>query len=388
MAHSLNRGEIIKLRINKILFGFLLVTVGCACGAFPQHLKPPSRWITLPDPQVEIDGLPWYHENHGELYRLPLSLKDTYPRLVRALAKDPSGGRIRFRTDSTALAVRLEYPYPPGRPNMQAYGESGVDLYVDNEYWGTAIAGKDAGPGKIFDHVFFNFSDGPRVERNITLYLPLYMGVKVLGLGIDSKAVVKPPQRFAVVKPVVYYGTSITQGGVASRPGMSYEAIVGRRLNIDFVNLGFSEAGNYEHSLAKAVATIDASCYILDGTNLNTAESMRKVFPQFIETIRTKHQRTPILVITPIFSSYELIRRAAEANQEDMRAFMRRVVSQFIAKGDNNIQLIEGTDLLGPLQGDGLTDGVHPNDLGIGWIANGLTQRLARVLRLNSQEDE
>ena len=115
---------------------------------------------------------------------------------------------------------------------------------------------------------------------------------------------------------------------------------------------------------------------------------MRKVFPQFIETIRTKHQVTPILVITPIYSSYELIRRAAEANQEDMRAFMRRVVSQFIAKGDNNIQLIEGTDLLGPLQGDGLTDGVHPNDLGIGWIANGLTRRLARVLRLNSREDQ
>ena len=371
-----------------MLFGFLLVSVGCACGAFPQHLKASSRWITLRDPKVEIDGLPWYHENHGELYRLPVSLKDTYPKLVRALAKDPSGGRIRLRTDSTALAVRLEYPYPPGRPNMQAYGESGVDLYVNNTYWGTAIAGKNAAPGKIYDHVYFNFGDGPRVLRNITIYLPLYMGVKVIALGVGSKAVVKPPRAFAVAKPVVYYGTSITQGGVACRPGMSYEAIVGRRLNIDFVNLGFSEAGNYEHSLAKAVAAIDASCYILDGTNLHTAESMRKVFPQFIETIRTKHQVTPILVITPIYSSYELIRRAAEANQEDMRAFMRRVVSQFIAKGDNNIQLIEGTDLLGPLQGDGLTDGVHPNDLGIGWIANGLTRRLARVLRLNSREDQ
>lgn len=376
----------IKLQTNKVLIGFLLVTVGCACGASPHPLKPPSRWITLPDPQVEIDGLPWYHENHGELYRLPVSLKDTYPRLVWALAKDPSGGRIRFRTDSSVLAIRLEYPYPPGRPNMQAYGESGVDLYVDNECWGTAIAGKDAGPGKIYDHVFYNFGDGPRIERNITLYLPLYMGVKVLGLGIDSKAVVEPPRPFAVAKPVVYYGTSITQGGVASRPGMSYEAIVGRRLNIDFVNLGFSEAGNYEPSLAKAVATIDASCYILDGTNLHTAESMRKVFPQFIESIRAKHPLTPILVITPIYSSYELIRRAAEVNQEGKQAFMRRVVSKFIAEGDNNLQVIEGTDLLGPSQGDGLTDGVHPNDLGIGWVANGLTRRLARVLGLDSQE--
>src|SRR5690348_2758672 len=105
-------------------------------------------------------------------------------------------------------------------------------------------------------------------------------------------------------------------------------------------------------------------------------------------TIRAKHPLTPILVITPIYSSYELIRRAVEVDQEGKRALMRRVVSQFIAKGDNNIQLIEGTGLLGPLQGDGLADGVHPSDLGIGWIANGLTRQLARVLRLNSQEDQ
>lgn len=222
---------------TKILIGFLFVAFSCVSGVCRTPLKLPSRWIQLPNPHIEIDGLPWYKENHGELYRLPVSLKSTYPKLVQELADDPSGGRIRFRTDSTALAIRLEYPYPPGRPNMQAYGESGVDLYVNNTYWGTAIAGKNAGPGKIYNHVYFNFGGAPRVERNITLYLPLYMGVKVLGLGVDSKAVIKPPWPFAVSKPVVYYGTSITQGGVASRPGMSYEAIVGRRLNIDFVNL-------------------------------------------------------------------------------------------------------------------------------------------------------
>ncbi len=368
----------------KMLMAFLLATVSCCSGAYPPHLKPPSRWIQIPSPQVEVDGLPWYKEDHGELYRLPVSLKDTYPTLVWELAEQPSGGRIRFRTDSSALAVRLEYPYPPGRPNLQAYGESGVDLYVNNTYWSTAIADKDAGPGKIYDHVYFNFGDGPRIERNITFYLPLYMGVKVLALGVDPNAVIKPPQPFAISKPVVYYGTSITQGGAASRPGMSYEAIVGRRLNIDFVNLGFSGAGKYEHSLAKAVAAINASCYVLDGTNLHTVESMREVFPQFIQTIRAKRPLTPILVISPIYSSYELIHRGADVNSNGKEAFMRSVVSQFVTDGDKNIQFIEGTDMLGPLQGDGLTDGVHPNDLGFGWIADYITRRLASVLGLNS----
>jgi lysophospholipase L1-like esterase len=159
---------------------------------------------------------------------------------------------------------------------------------------------------------------------------------------------------------------------------MSYEAIVGRRLNINFVNLGFSGSGKYKHALAKAVSAIDASCYVFDGTNLHTADSMRKVFPQFIETIRAKDPRTPILVISPIFSSYELINRRAELNNRGKRIFMQRVVGKFIANGDKNIQFFEGTDLLGPLQSDGLTDGVHPNDLGMEWISDCITRHLKR----------
>jgi lysophospholipase L1-like esterase len=369
----------------KMLLGLLLLAVNVAFGAQPPSLKPPSRWIQLSSQNLEIDGLPWYAENHGELFRLPIRLQDTYPKSVWNLAKDPSGGRIRFRTDSSALAIRLEYPSPPGMQNMHAFGQSGVDLYIDNTYWDTAVADKNARPGKVYEHVYFNFGDAPRAERDITLYLPLYIGVKVLALGIDEDAVIKPPRPFAISKPVVFYGTSITQGGCASRPGMSYEAIVGRRLNLDFVNLGFSGAGKYEASMAQAVASIDAICYVLDGSNIRTVEEMRTVFAPFIRLIRAKRPDTPILAISPLYSSQELNDRDRKLRDETRRDFTRDVVSRFIANGDKNIQVIEGTDLLSPLQGDGLTDGAHPNDLGFEWIANGIARRLAAVLGLNSQ---
>jgi lysophospholipase L1-like esterase len=333
------------------------------------------HWIPLSTQHVEVDGLPWYGENGGELFRLPVRLKDTYRKPVWDLAQSPSGGRIRFRTNSAALAIRLEYPAPPEMKNMHAFGQTGVDLYADGVYRGTAIADRDSKPGKTQEHTYYK--DQPRVDREITLYLPLYMGVKVLGIGLDADARIEHAKPFAVTKPVVFYGTSITQGGCASRSGMSYQAILGRLLNADFV--GFSGNGLGEPELARAVAEIDAACFVMDFAQNNpTVESLAQAYAPFLETIRVKHPDTPILVITPIFSARESWSR--DDRLEGMRELIRRVAAGRIAAGDRHIEIVEGTDLLGPTRGDGLVDGTHPNDLGFQWMADGLAGRLGKLL--------
>jgi len=355
---------------------------------FAVHLSPlfadelALRWVQLPQPQMEVDGLPWYGENGGELFRLPIKLKDTYRPPVWDLAQSPSGGRIRFRTNSTALAIRLEYPEPPGMKNMHAFGQTGVDLYADGVYRGTAIADRDAKSGKTQEHTYFKSQ--PRVDREITLYLPLYMPVKVLGIGFDPDARVQAARPFSVKDPVVFYGTSITQGGCASRSGMSYQALLGRRLNVDFVNLGFSGNGLGEPELARAVAGIDASCFVMDFAQNNpTVESLAQAYAPFLETIRGRHPETPILVITPIYSSRESWAR--DARLEGMRELIRQVAARRIAGGDLHVEIVEGTDLLGPSGGDGLVDGTHPNDLGFQWMADGLAGRVAKVLGLRPE---
>jgi lysophospholipase L1-like esterase len=343
---------------------------------------PALHWITLPSSQVQMAGLPWYDENGGELYRLPIKLKDTYRDPVWNLAKDPSGGRIRFRTNSSTVAIRLEYPKPPDGTNMHAFGQTGVDLYADGVYRSTAIAPKDAGPGKIIEHDYFK--DQPRVDREIILYLPLYMPAKVLGIGLDAEARIEAPTPFAVAGPVVFYGTSITQGGCASRPGMSYQAILARMLNLDFVNLGFSGNGRGEPELARAVASINASAFVLDlAQNNPTVESLAQVYAPFIDTIRSAHPETPILVITPIYAAHESWSR--DARLDGMRELIRQVAAKRIAAGDHHLEIVEGTDLLGPSRGDGLVDGTHPNDLGFQWMADGLAGRLGKVLGLKPQ---
>lgn len=364
----------------------IVVLVMCTTAAMAQTAKAPAglRWIQLPNPQIEVDGLPWYSENDGNLYRLPERLKDTYPKAVWKLAQDPSGGRLRFRTNSSVLAIRLEYPSPPNMANMQSFGQSGVDLYVGNNYWGTAIADKQARPGKIYEHVYFNFTGQPRTERAITLYLPLYMGVKVLGIGIDAGSTLNRPAPFLLPKPVVFYGTSITQGCCASRPGISYEAKIGRKLNLNFVDLGFSGAGKYEPSLAHAISKIDASCYILDGSNFIRGEQLRKVLGPFIKIIRAAHPDTPILVASQIYYPLILTSTRQRIGNKSLQRVTRDTVAEMIAKGDHHIEFVEGTDLLGPLQGDDSTDGVHPNDLGNQRIATGYMRRIAAVLNLGS----
>lgn len=359
--------------LPRIFCGILLVTT-----AYSADL-PALRWIA--PAKLEVDGLPWFTENQGEFFRLPERSRDTFPPAVWNLAKSPSGARLRLRTDSTALVVRLEYPSPPDMRNMHAFGQTGVDLYVDGAYWGTAIADKEAKPGKIYEHVYFNLQDRPRRERELVLYLSLYKPVKVLGVGVDAEAKVTAAKPFAVAKPIVFYGTSITQGGCASRPGNSYQAILGRTLNVDFVNLGFSGNGKGEPEVARTVAEIDGSAFVLDFAQNNpTVESLEAVYEPFLNILRSKHPETPILVITPIFAARES--QGPDARLDAMRAHIRRVASAHIANGDAHLQIVEGTDLLGPGGADGLVDGTHPNDLGFQWMAEGLASRLKEILGL------
>jgi lysophospholipase L1-like esterase len=359
---------------SMLRFIFALVVMAASLAA----QEPGPRWIPLADAKVEVAGLPWFGENKGEFWRLPVRSKETFPTPVWNLSLDPTGGRIRFRTNSTTLAVRLEWPHAPGMSNMHFFGQSGVDLYIGNTYWGTATPDKDAAPGKVYEHVFFK--DQAPTMREITLYLSLYSPVKVLAIGLDTKGAIERAPSFAVAPPVVFYGTSITQGGCASRPGMSYQAILGRRLNIDHVNLGFSGNGKGEASLARAVAEIEAAAYVLDFAQNNpNVESLAEVYDPFIAILRERHPNIPIVAITPIYSANEV---TGNRRNEQMRALIRRVVSQRIGAGDTHLQLVEGSDLLGPSRVDGLVDGTHPNDLGFQWMADGLAERLRKVLGL------
>ena len=245
-----------------------------------------------------------------------------------------------------------------------------VDLVHHNEKICDRVVAEIKGSGYMVADVTFH-------RQNVYFEAGLAAGMEI---GLDKNAAIEFASPFAVGAPVVFYGTSITQGGCASRPGMSYQAILGRQLNLNHVNLGFSGNGKGEAAVARAVAEIDAAAFVLDfAQNNSDVDSLAQVYDPFIGILRERHPDTPIVSITPIYAASEA---TGSQRNEQMRALIRKVVSRRIAAGDTHLQLVEGTDLLGPSRVDGLVDGTHPNDLGFQWMAEGLAERLRKVLGL------
>jgi hypothetical protein len=333
------------------------------------------QWIDFPDDRLTVNGLPWWNETRPDLIRLPERYRDRVRPPVWGLAQSPSGARIRFATDTTSLAIRAHWPRLHHMNNMPRIGQLAIGVWVDGEYWRPVFP---AGDEHDLEQVAFGGM--PAQRREICLYLSLYAPVQVRAVGLSDGASIEAPAPFAVDRPVAYYGSSITQGGCATRPSMSYQAIVSRALNVDFVNLGFSGNGRGEPELAEAMAEIDASCYVIDfAVNCPTLEECEERYAPFLARIREDRPETPIICVTPIFSTNEILNPDG-AKQEPMRETIRAAVNERIEAGDENIRLVEGYDMLGPDNREGLVDLTHPNDIGFASMAQGLRPHLAAAL--------
>ncbi len=336
----------------------------------------PMKWIAFPDDRLVVSGLPWFRENAPRLWRLPEQAAGRLPDAVQKLMRYPAGGRLRFAADTSQLRLRVDAPNVQSMSNMSPLGCRGFDVYVEGQYWCSSRvteAGSD---------VLTFFQDAKRALRGITIYLPSFQEVRVEAVGLDAEAELRPPQDFRRPLPVVYYGSSIAQGGCACRPGMSYEAILGRRLGLDFVNLGFSGAGKAEPEVVELVAQIDACCFVFD-LGKSFGRQSADVYGAMLGTVRSAHPNVPLVCVTPIFSTRESYDAAYADLSEHVRNAVRRAASERMQAGDSRLYLVEGNDLLGRDDADAFHEGVHPTDLGFMRIAERLEPLLREVLDLN-----
>jgi hypothetical protein len=336
---------------------------------------PDALRLTITDPRLTVNGLAWWNEEKPALRRLPTRLKDSFRPQVWSLAQSPSGGRVRFRTDSTSIGL-VAQGSAPSAGNMSAIGQAGFDLYVNGRYQGSGWPDKEGRTAKEWS------LGGARESREITFYLPLYQSVRVNEIVLDPGAKVEAPGPFAVAKPVVFYGSSITQGAAASNPGTAYQAMLGRWLDTDYVNLGFSGNGIGEPEVARAVAETDASCFVLDYWANPKPEVFRETLPGFVDILRAKHPHTPIVLTGPYFNPSENVPGPAGDWQIEKRKIAPAFVAERRAAGDTNIHYVDGFEMLSPDQADGLADGRHANTMGFFFCARGLEPHLRKVLGL------
>ncbi len=217
--------------------------------------------------------------------------------------------------------------------------------------------------------------------RDIAIYLPLYKPVTIAELNLDVDARLEPAAAYAIAKPVVYYGSSITQGGCASHPGGSCQAMLERRLNADFVNLGFSGSGLGEPAVAEAICELEPSCVVLDFWGNPSSTQYAAALPAFVDILRKKWPRLPILVTSPFYFPAQETNESVAREQSAKRSTTREFVQQRRKNGDRWIVFVDGLKMLSKEQADGLVDGVHCNSLGFYDNANGLEPFLRKAVK-------
>jgi hypothetical protein len=339
------------------------------------------RRISFPDDSLTVSGLPWFTEDKPLLSRLPARLKATLPReRLWAIAQQPSGVRIRFRTDSRRVCIVAQVADASVMEHITSIGQNGFDLYADNEYLASAYPGVVQGSPTKIDTTWATGIE--RAMRDVTIYLPLYKAATIDAIYVDADAKIEAPGPFAVTKPVVYYGTSITQGGCASNPGDSYPAMLSRWMNVDFVNLGFDGNGLGDDAIASAMAEIDAAAFVLDYWVNVVPDQLHDTLPRMVDALRAKHPQTPIFVTSPYFNTRAVVNDTSAKQDAQKLKVAREFVEARRAKGDQQIEFIDGREMISRDQAIGLVDGLHANTLGFYFCAKGLEPHLRRALAL------
>jgi len=310
-----------------------------------------SRW--------ELEGKGW--KNTSEHFtRMPKHAEGTVPTEVWGMAQESAGLAVRFKTDAPMISVRHEVSGNLTMNHMTTVGSSGLDLYAkdDNGIW--RWAGVSRPDAQKYEYVVLR--DAPAQLREYKIYLPLYNITKVLSIGVPRNRQFEavPP---STEKPVLWYGTSILQGCSASRPGMAVPAIIGRRLQVPVINFGINGFGHMEIEMAKLIAEVDASVFVLDCMpNLNLALINRNTEP-FIRELRRARPDTPIIMVEMAHYSNAWIQPRWEENRQNLCKSYREIFERLQAEGMTGLTYVYGNELYGS-DSEGTVDGGHPSDLG------------------------
>ncbi len=337
-------------------------------------------WHSPWERPFRIEGMGWALP--GTFRRMPLEHGGKLTQAVDDLAWHTAGVQLRFRTDSRRISLRVKLRGTHAMDHMPATGEAGFDVYIGDvgamDYAGTSRFNRAL---DAYQTTLCNLPTAKR--RTVTVNFPLYKGVAELEVGLDAGSRVSAPPPHTWRRAVVVYGTSITQGGCASRPGMAYTNILSRRIDAPFLNLGFSGSGRGEPGVAQVIATLPApALFVMDyEANAGGLEKVRETLPVFLDILRRRWPRTCILVVSKVAYASEAFNDEARRQRLAARDFQRRTVAARRRAGDSRIAFVDGGTLLGADFGNCSVDGAHQTDLGFLRMANRLERPIMKLLR-------
>jgi hypothetical protein len=355
-----------------------MITAGLSPSLLAQTTSLSSEEVEWYDvKQIGVEGKGW-RDTQRFYDRLPSKALGVVREPVWNLSRHSAGMCMRFITNAPDIYVRYQLLSDRlAMPHMPATGVSGLDLYAqdargidrwvgvvkpDQQQMDTTIA-KDLASG----------------IRTYTLYLPLYNGVEALEVGVPKGSSfdgLSPRDE----RPMVFYGTSIMHGACASRPGMAFPAILGRRLKRPTLNLGFSGNGRMEPEVAELLAELDPCVYVIDCLpNMNENTIGERAVP-LVKRIRSAHEHTPILLVEDRSFTNTSFFPKRKVHHQKSRMALKKTYRELLDAGVGNLYYLGGDSLLGN-DGEAATDGSHPNDLGMVRYAEAYEPVLRNILK-------
>ena len=339
---------------------------------------PDVKFYDVKNEPFSVHGV--FYED-GKFRRLPESVAKTVNEGVWSLHANTAGGRVRFKTNSKYIAIYAKLPLFARMPHFALTGSSGFDLYVkkgdEQVYNGTFIPPYNTidtyeAAINLIDEDAVGFEEGKMFE--ITINMPLYSDVSELYIGLSETASVEKAAPYKYTKPIVYYGSSITQGGCASHAGSSYQGFIERRFDTDYINLGFSGNAKGEDSIAEYISKLDMSVFVYDyDHNAPTVEHLKATHERMFLKIREENPHLPIVMMPrPRYTQGPRTKERYDIILNTYNNAKRR--------GDKNVYLIDGPTLMAKAKSEGTVDNCHPNDLGFYSMSVALGEVIEKIL--------
>ncbi len=339
--------------------------------------EPDIKYYNVRTAPFKIYGL-YDPQGDGGFKRLPDDVGHNVNHGVVRMYKNTAGGRVRFCTDSKYIAIRAKMSDVRLMTHMPLLSSAGFDLYENTPDGSESYFRGSFKPPKDMPDGYEGEVKLPyeRKLRYFTINFPSYSGVDELWIGIQEDAYLGEGAPYKNNLPVVYYGSSITQGGCSSRPGNSYQNLVSAKLSLDYINLGFSGNCRGESTIAEYMAGLPMCAFVCDyDHNAPNVEHLRATHLPLYKTIRKKNPTLPYIMISrPDFT----------ANYEDSVARRDVIFDTYRyarEQGDKNVYFIDGEGIFrGEFEDACTVDGTHPNDLGFALMANTVACVLKRIM--------
>lgn len=327
------------------------------------------KFYDIQDEPFSLYGV--FFEN-GLYRRMPEHVAKSISPNIDRLHTHTAGGRLKFITNSRYVAIKAVMPVIGKMAHFALTGSAGFDLYTGKkeEYYNSFTPP-------------FNISNGyesvihfeSRAQREITINFPLYSSVSALYIGLECDAVLKKSSGYRSQKPIVFYGSSITQGGCSSRPGNAYTSVLSRALQMDHVNLGFSGSAKAEDAMAQYIKSLDMALFVYDyDHNAPTLAHLQQTHQKMFLSIRQVQPDLPIVILSrPKY-------RLNNVEKERLEIIKNTYHTAFDA-GDRNVYFVDGATLMKYAKNGGTVDGTHPNDLGFYSMAKALIKSSRTILK-------